>query len=140
MEKEIIDFNGFEMIMDENRIIGLLNLGNDAQLFSTYQNLDISDFRITKRFQTDDDGKIEQSILLSHPDLKYEISPKWFGIVQEFLERNGRGVHFYAQIKTPAPFLMRSNEMGAKESGYSFVIAPSVFDKSKRSQIPRKKN
>lgn len=140
MEKEIIDFNGFEMIMDENRIIGLLNLGDDTQLFSTYQNLDISDFRITKRSQKDDDGKTEQSTLLTHPELNYEISPKWFGIIQDFLERNGRDVYFYAQTENPAPFLMRSSEMGAKVSGYSFVIAPSVFDKSQRSKIPVKKN
>ena len=138
MEKEVMDFKGLDMIMDEKRIIGILGLRDDTEYFTSYNSLELSDFRVLRKSYVTDKGDSKDVILLCHPEIKYEISPRWFGVVQEYLERNYGSVFVYALRDAPAPFLIRSEEIGKGTSSCSFVIAPSVFDKDLRDRTPDK--
>ncbi|NHI83057.1 MAG: hypothetical protein EAX81_01960 [Candidatus Thorarchaeota archaeon] len=138
MEKAAIDFHGFDMIMDENRIIGILHLGNDIKVFEEYSLLDSDGFSISKREYANKDGSLKQIPLLCHPKLEYELFPKWFGAVQDYLERNLGDVLVYAIPGKPSPFLLRADELGRDGFGISFVVAPSVVDEKLRNITPSK--
>ncbi len=140
MEREAIDFHGFDMIMDENRIIGILTLNEETDLFDTYSLLSPEGFSFSKNEYSDSNGQKKLITLLHHADLKYELSPKWFGVVQDFLERNYGNVIVYAVSEVPSPFLLRAEVLGEKGSGISFIVAPSVLDKELRNLTPKKKH
>lgn len=138
MEKEAIDFHGYDMIMNENRVIGILQLGTDTKAFEEYTFLESDGFSISRREYVDKDGNNKQVTLLCHPELKYELSPKWFGVVQDYLERNFGSAVVYAILEKPSPFLLRAEELGHAGSGISFVVAPSVIDENLRKMTPSK--
>jgi hypothetical protein len=138
MEKEVMDFKGLDMIMDEKRIIGIVGLGDSTENFSSYETLELHDFKVTRKSYKTEKGVIKEVILLTHPEIKYELSPRWFGTVQEYLERNYGNTFVYALKKNPAPFLIRSESIGKGPSSCSFVIAPSVFNTKLREEVPDK--
>ena len=138
MEEEVIDFQGLDMLMDENRIIGIIQLGEDTKIFRAYSLLKPDGFSIVRQEYQDVTGDSKRVTLLRHSDLKYELSPKWFGVVQDFLERNFGNALVYANPEVPSPFLLRSMPFGEKEIGCSFVVAPSVLDETQRKQVPQK--
>ena len=139
MEREAIDFHGHNMIMDEDRIIGILTLDEDTAMFTTYSLLNPEGFSLSKNEYSDSNGVKKIVTLLHHTDLKYELSPKWFGVVQDFLERNYGQALVYAELKAPSPFLLRAAVLGNKGTDISFVVAPSVIDKKMRKVTASKK-
>ncbi len=138
MEKEPIDFHGSKMIMDENRIIGLLNIEHPIQMFEKYELLDSEGFTLSRREYIDENDVSREVTLLCHDDLRYELSPKWFGMVQDFLERNYGRAMIYARLDVPSPFLISSDAIGTAKTAVSFVVAPAVVDSNLRGMAPKK--
>jgi hypothetical protein len=139
MMTEAIDFHGLDMIMDENRTIGVLKLSEAMNLFDDYILLNPEGFSLSRKEYHDTNGVPRQVTLLHHADLKYELSPKWFGVVQDFLERNYGSALVYALSEIPSPFLLRSEPLGQNGLGISFVVAPSVSDQEMRNKTPTKR-
>ncbi|NHJ85295.1 MAG: hypothetical protein FK734_07520 [Asgard group archaeon] len=135
MEKNIIDFHGSEMIMDEQRNIGILEDYSKIDFFKNYHQLNIEDFELFKLQQEQIEVKDKISTLLKHPHLEYYLSPKLLGIIQEYLEKNFGEVTISATKDYPAPFLITTN-IDTKKC--AFVIAPAFIDKELKKKIPRK--
>ena len=138
MEREISDFQGIEVIMNKTKILGIMTLDQEYEIMENYEQLDITDFQFV---QLKSKKKQQQKIsVLHHPEIDYYMSPKIFGIVQEYLESNYGEVFFYAKKTVLSPFIVSSTKIGKWENNCSFVIAPSVFDKFATDKVESIKN
>ncbi len=135
MNKEVIDFKGSEMIMDDKQIIGIFQEGIENKFFSDYKELDIEKFSIQKISDESILNETKTVILLKHPELDYYLSPKYYGIVEDYLERYFGKTVVYANVLNPSPFLFIAT---TKNKRCSFVIAPSFFDKNQIKMIEKK--
>ncbi len=131
MDREVRNFHGSKMIMNEEQIIGLL-LDTHTNEFEGQAHMTSDEFSLSRREQTDTKGEMKEITLLQHPDLEYELSPKWLGIIQDYLERNLGHTLVYALYDIPAPFLIRTSELCVKTN------TPSVMDLELRKKIPEK--
>ncbi|NPD87325.1 MAG: hypothetical protein HGN29_01295 [Asgard group archaeon] len=141
MDKEVSDFQGIEIIMDENKILGIMTLDKEHEILDTYEQLNVTDFKIIRKIGSKKVDKKNQIIsVLHHPEIEYYLSPKLYGIVQDFLERNHGDSLIYANKITPAPFIISSKKIGEWRENCSFVIAPSIFDKPLKDKDQNIKN
>lgn len=179
MLKEKCDFQqqGMDMILDEDKTIGIIPLTKIAEKFVEYELLPIEKWKIQSFIQDDEyregdedkdrdernnkidrdgnnDGKSdgEKSAfdrrpkkpkvisLLTHTRLQYQLSPKWLGIIQDYLETAYGHAYLYANPTKPSPFLVSSHPIteGSNTEGCLFVIAPAVVDPALRKSIPPK--
>jgi hypothetical protein len=60
--------------------------------------------------------------VLEHPKIEYYISPRYFGLIQDFGERNFGFVQLFAIKSKTDPFILKA---GNKTNTSYFVIAPS---------------
>lgn len=121
LEKELTDFKGTEMIMDENKILGLVTNISQIKFLENYHEIDYQKFSL-KKHKTKKDNKA--LTLLSHPDISYYLSLRYFGLIQDFIEKNFGELSVLVNKKEVAPFLIKSK----KENCY-FIIAPSILEK-----------
>jgi DNA-binding PadR family transcriptional regulator len=136
MEKEVIDFKGSEMIMDSRKIIGILGNIDDNSFFAGYNEIDIEQFTM-KKITIDQESGIQKTVfVLMHPKIDYYISPKYFGIIQEFSEKNFNVPRLFAILNKPAPFLVRAENVSRKSY---FIIAPSYVE-NQYDKEPKRKN
>lgn len=142
MEKEVTNFHGLEMIMDDKQTIGIIPIKNTPEPFASYTLFATKEFQLTRMTCNDKEDKKKQTVsLLTHPNLQYQLSPKWLGIIQHYLDTNYGQSYIYAQKQGPAPFLVSSKmfKTNNEEQGCLFVIAPAVFDEKRKKQIKGKK-
>lgn len=135
MEKEILEFQGSEMIMDEKKIIGILATFDENKLSKKHSKLPIDEFTIKKLKHEQESGVSKSYALLAHPKMEYYLSPKYFGIIQDYVENNFGELEVYAQLEVPAPFIIKAKN---KSNKCFFVIAPSFIDKKLLEKIPKK--
>jgi len=135
MEKEITNFLNSEMVMDEKKIIGVLVAIDEQKFNSQYELLATEKMSMTNLALNQESGNSKTYAVLSHPDIDYYISPKYFGLIQDFLERNFGQPHIYAITDKPSPFIMKVEN---KKEKCFFVIAPSFFGKDQLKKIPKK--
>lgn len=140
MERESIDFQGHEMILDESKTLGLVQLKKNDDIFSSYAHLPLEKFRLSRRQYVKKNRNEQEVVLLEHPDIEYEISPKWFGLLQAYLEDNYGRVIVFARQDAPAPFIVTPTSPTEEPQGCSFILAPSVFEPSVREKVPDKKS
>ncbi len=136
MMKEVIEFMGMDLIMDEKQTFGILGVNPEVSI-QGYSLLDLDSFGLKRVSYKSNEDEERYTTLLVHPDLRYELSPKWFGVIQNYLDENYGGVFVYARKDTPAPFLISSHEFESDEIGCVFVIAPSVVDKEIKEKIKK---
>ena len=136
MEREVSNFQGIEIIMDENKVIGIMTLDQKYEFLENYEQLDVTDFKMIRKANNENkEIKSKRISVLHHPELEYYLSPRLFGIIQDFLEKNYGDAKIYAHKTMPAPFILSSKEFGDPTDNCSFVIAPSIFDKSLLDKI-----
>ncbi|MBD3189337.1 MAG: hypothetical protein GF308_01770 [Candidatus Heimdallarchaeota archaeon] len=142
MEKETSKFHGLEMIMDEKQTIGIIPIKNIPEVFASYTLLATEEFQLTRMTCDNKGDKKKQTIsLLTHPELEYQLSPRWLGIIQHYLDTNYGQSYIYAKTQEPAPFLVSSKMFKLNnEEGCLFVVAPAVFKKKIRKQISEKQS
>jgi predicted transcriptional regulator len=143
MEKEVMKYNELEMIMDEKQIIGIMPIKAIPEAFQSYTLIPNEEFQFTQLSIDKKENKKKQKIsLLTHPKLQYQLSPKWLGIIQHYLETTYGKSYIYAKAQEPTPFLICSKkfERDNDEDGCLFVIAPAVFDEKIRKKISGKKH
>lgn len=127
MEREVSDFQGIKIIMNKSKVLGIMTLDQEYEILDRYEQLDITDFQFVQL--TSKKNQQQKISVLHHPEIEYYMSPKIYGIIQEYLELNFGDVFIYANKTTPTPFIISSTKIGLWENNCSFVIAPSVFDK-----------
>lgn len=127
MEREVSDFQGIKIIMNKSKVLGVMTLDQEYEILDRYEQLDITDFQFVQL--TSKKNQQQKISVLHHPEIEYYMSPKIYGIIQEYLELNFGNVFIYANKTTPTPFIISSTKIGLWENNCSFVIAPSVFDK-----------
>jgi hypothetical protein len=98
----------------------------NKEFFASYEPIGVEDFKLCLKSCSKEEKKGKE-LALSHPDLKYHLSPVLLGIVHQFLERNFSEVHVFAVKEKPGPFLFRATEMGKDYSGCAFIVAPYIF-------------
>ena len=135
MEKEILEFQGSEMIMDEKKIIGILATFDENKISKTYNKLPVDEFTIKKILHEQESGISKTYALLAHPKIEYYLSPKYFGIIQDYIENNFGEPEIYAQLDVPAPFIIKAENQSNR---CFFVIAPSFVDKKLLKKISKK--
>jgi hypothetical protein len=138
MEKEVSDFQGIEIIMDKSKFLGIMTLDQEYEILDKYEQLDITDFQFVHLASKKKQRK--KISVLSHPEIDYYMSPKIYGIVQEYLETNYRDVLIYVNKNTPAPFIISSTKFSQWDNNCSFVVAPSVFEEHATDKVESIKN
>ena len=129
MEKEITDFKGSEMVLDDRKIIGILSNITDNSLFTDYTEIDVEQLKMKKLIYNQESGVQKTELVLEHPEIEYYLSPKYFGIIQEFSEQNFGTLKVFALLNKPGPFLMKAENMNKK---CLFILAPSYL----KNQFP----
>ena len=137
MEKNITDFKGSEMIMDNKKIIGIFDNVDDNSFFANYTEIDIEKLLLKKVTFTQESGFQKTVLVFMHPKISCYISPKYFGIIQEFSELNFGIPKIYAVLNKPAPFLIKAEN---KNSKCFFILAPSYLESQYQEEIQTKKN
>lgn len=134
MDKELTDFKGSEMVMDNRKVIGILGNINDNSFFADYEEIDIEKLSMKKLTFNQESGTQKSVIVLKHPKIDYYLSPKYFGIIQEFSEINFGVPKLYAILKKISPFLVRAE---ARSKKCFFIIAPSYLENQKAKKIKK---
>ena len=122
MDEEITDFKGSEMVMDKRKIIGILANIDDNSFFNDFKEIDVEQFLIKKIVFNQESGLQKEAVVLKHPKMDYYLSPKYFGIIQEFSEMNFGIPKIFAILDKPAPFLVKAKSKNRK---CFFILAPS---------------
>lgn len=133
MSKDLNEFMGSKMIMNETRIFGILADLDEIVLKEDYIELQIEELGITKLNYKKESGASKTFAVLKHPKIDYFISPRYFGLIQDFGERNFGTVKLFAQKENAAPFIIKVENKLKKSF---FVLAPSSIDPV---EVPKKK-
>jgi len=122
-----------EMVMDEKSVIGLLDEEKcEDDFFKDYEEIQISDMRLSVKIREDKNGKKFNHYVLGHPDLSYYLSPHYFGSALLYLQMNFGEARLFADKKKPMPFMLRAKKLGERYGGPAFLIAPVVLDKHQK--------
>jgi hypothetical protein len=124
MLKSTTSFHGMDMISDEKRVIGIIAQEDCSNgFFASHQPLEIEGFKLCVKNCKDEDN----TLTLSHPDLKYCVSPVLLSLICQFLEENLGEAHVFAVREKPYPLLFRGAALGKNYNGCAFMVAPCVF-------------
>ncbi|NPE08213.1 MAG: hypothetical protein GNW80_08025 [Asgard group archaeon] len=122
MDREMIEFQGSEMIMDEGKIFGIITDFEEKHLSKEYVELNIEELKVKKLNHKQESGVSKTYVVLAHPKIDYYISPKYYGLIQDYIERNIGVPQLYAQFSKIAPFIIKAKNNDKK---CYFVLAPS---------------
>lgn len=127
MQKNSSKFYEIEMLSDEKKVIGIIAQENcRTEFFKGYKPLKIEDCKMClKRSEKETEKCVE--LVVSHPDLKYYISPELIGAVYNFLSTHFGEARIFAVKERPYPFLFRALEIEKDYEGCAFLVAPCVF-------------
>lgn len=127
MQKNSSKFHGIEIFSDEKKVIGIIAQEDcRTEFFKDYKPLKAEDCKMClKRSEKETEKCVE--LVVSHPDLKYYISPELIGVVYNFLSTHFQEARIFAVKERPYPFLFRALEMEKDYEGCAFLVAPCVF-------------
>jgi len=124
MLKTTTSFHGMDLILDEKRVIGIIAQEDcSMDFFASHKPLELGGFRLCVKTCKDEDN----TLALSHSDLKYYVSPVLLSLACQFLEENFGEAHIFAVREKPYPFLFRGAALGKDYNGCALVVAPCVF-------------
>ncbi len=119
MLKEISDFKGIEMVMDETRNIGLIITDQKPTIFKKHSEIDIEKFQLIKKKKG-----TKNYTVLGHTEFEHYLSQKYFSLIQDFIVENYEEIYVYADNSGTAPFLISSVNLENGETGLLFLVAP----------------
>jgi hypothetical protein len=124
MLKTTTSFHGMDLISDEKRVIGIIAQEDCSKdFFASHQPLKLEGFKLCVKTCKDEDN----TLTLSHPDLKYCVSPVMLSLIYQFLEENFGETHIFAVKEKPYPLLFRGAALGKDYDGCAFIVAPCIF-------------
>jgi len=127
MQKSSSKFHEIELILDEKRVLGLIDQEDcNTEFFKDYEPLRVEDCKLCV-IRSEKEAEKCAELVLGHPNLKYYISPQLLSQVHQFLSTHFTDAHIYMVQKKPFPFLLRAAELGRDYEGCAFLIAPCVF-------------
>ena len=119
MLKEISDFKGIDMIMDETNSIGIFLSSLKPERYKEYKEIFVEDLRIVKK-----KNEKNVTLALNCPEFKHYLSQKYFGLIQEFLITNFGDLYLYTNYSETSPFLLSTKELEKNEEKVVFIVAP----------------
>lgn len=100
-KKKASKFHGIDLITDARKVIGLIDQEDcEKDFFRNYEPVQVEDLKLCLKEcgketrEKEPMGKKE--LALSHPDLKYHLSPELLGAVHRYLQSNFGEAHIYA--------------------------------------------
>ncbi len=125
MSNVVNEFMGSKIIMDEKQVFGLMNEFDEEFLIEDYIELEIDGLKIKRLIHEQESGIAKTYYVLEHPKINYFLSPKYFGLLQDFSERNFGSIKLFAKQTEIAPFIIKAEN---KSNSMYFILAPSAID------------
>lgn len=112
------------MIHDETNVIGILDEDEcEDEFFGGYIEIPIDELK----FYVDESewkGEKHNLYVLGHTSFAYRVSPRLFGSVLQYMQRNYDEAHLLADVVKPMPFMIRAKTLHERYDGPAFMIAP----------------
>ena len=86
--------------------------------------LEVSEMRLEKR--------INGVVVLSHPELDYQVSPYLLGAAQCYFGSRYKDSHVYADPREGRPLVVRAKSFGERYSGCAMLVSPYIEDPDRR--------
>ena len=96
-------------------------LGNESKKMI---EMEISDMKLEKR--------TNGIVVLSHPELDYQVSPYLLGAAQFYLSSRFKDSYVYADPREGRPFIVRAKPFGERYTGCAMLVSPYIEDEDKR--------
>ena len=121
MLKEISDFKGIDMIMDETRSVGIMITNELPAPLGNHSEMNVEDLQVIMKKKGN-----KKSTVLGHPEFEHYLSQKYFSIIQDFILVDFEEIFLYADKNETTPFLISSIELNKTNEGLVFVVAPQI--------------